>query len=250
MSETQVIGSRINSIDLAALLLAYGFELADMATVETVSLDSTTRAQDKGSMHSWSFRPRSVCGLSVDDIRARWRMPRKASVDPVQVGRLLAHNHAALRHAAQQQRGLEVQDVGGLGRIDAPGRAVPMVTDYGGGVTDLDCAALAVTLGVQPCAVMTRLGRYAVDFARPQPGQVGLADVQAMLRDPALRREDNLSLCAVLVCMLDNRRVILDNIHQARRRVRLTASNGQVQALIEPAALSARQRAEVERHFS
>lgn len=247
---TEVIGTDVKSIDLAALLLAYGFTLAGCSTVETVSLDSVTRPEDRGTMTSWRFKDAPApCGETLASVRQRWELPRRETVDAVQLARLLAHNHAALRHVAANPQGFHVRSLGGLGMVDRSGGTRYEFGQVFGGTADTDTMALAITLGVRLVGVGKAGGQMRAEFAA-DAGNVTLADVRAMLKSEALRREENMSPCALLVCMLENRKAILENMHNFRKQVRLTADGGQTQALYTPATATAEQKRQLEKHFS
>lgn len=245
----EVIGTEVKSIDLAALLLAYGFELDGVSTIEAVSLDSVTRQEDKGTMTSWRFKSNAPNGTSLNTVRSKWELPRRQTVDPVPVARLLAHNHAALRHLARTPQPFHVRDLGGLGMVDRNGGTRYEFGTVYGGTADTDTMALAITLGVRLLGVGVQMGQMRAEFAS-DPGALTLADVRALLKSEELRREDNLTMCALMVCMLDNRKTILDNMHNFRKQVRLTADGGQTQALYTPSTATREQKEQLERHFS
>lgn len=245
----EVIGTEVKSIDLAALLLAYGFELAGVSTIETVSLDSVTRPEDRGKMTSWRFKRTAPNGMNLDEVRAKWELPKKATLDPVAACRLLAHNHAALRHRAHTPEAFHVRAIGELGMVDRSGGTRYEFGTVYGGTADTDTMALAITLGVRLLSVGVQMGQMRAEFAS-DPGALTLADVRALLKSEELRREDNLTMCALMVCMLDNRKTILDNMHHFRRQVRLTADGGQTQALYTPSTATREQKEQLERHFS
>ena len=250
-SETKSLGSQVDSIDLAALLLAYNFPLVEANVVETVSLDSVTRPEDRGKMTSWRFGARNPSGMTVDSVRQKWELPRKGSCSTIAIARLLAHNHAVLRHLATCAQAYRVEPLeGGLGILHS-GEGEPIgnrLTALAGESTcDTDAMALCITLGVRG-SLYIQGGQLRGAFYR-EDGKVSLRDVLSMLRDSRLRAENNLSMCAVLVCMLDNRKVILENMHAMRKKVRLTQCGGQVQALFTEGSLSREQKLEIERHF-
>lgn len=136
----------------------------------------------------------------------------KATLDPVAACRLLAHNHAALRHRAHTPEAFHVRSIGELGMVDRSGGTRYEFGTVYGGTADTDTMALAITLGVRLLGVGVQMGQMRAEFAS-DPGALTLADVRALLKSEELRREDNLTMCALMVCMLDNRKTILDNMH-------------------------------------
>lgn len=250
MSEnTEVISCEVSSIDFAALLIAMGFELVDTSVIETVSLDSITAPKDRYTGSVWHFKTNGLNG-SVNAVKGRWKLPTRLSTDAVELARLLAHNLSALKHAAIDKKEFRVRDLGGIGMIDNSGEWVRMNTYLRfGGTCDTATAALAITLGCKPAMCYVKGGKFYTVFDDSDPSQLRLEDIKRMMADPNMRREDNNTWMATLVCMLDNRAYILDNLHTIRRKLRITADGGMTQALVDKDMDEKTKRA-LDRHFN
>lgn len=249
--ESEILTAEISNIDLAAMLIAMDFRLMDASTVTPVSLDSITAKKDTFKMTSWKFAKKSTSGVSLESVKQKWRIPGKYTLDKVKLCRLLAHNHSCIRHIAAEPCSFHVMDLDGIGRIDrSAGNNVPLQSVRRPvGTCDTDAIALAITLGVRPVSCCCYNGRFYVAFLPGDGTTVSLVDVEVMLKDRSLRRDENDSVPSILVCMLDNRQVILDNIHNLRKRLRITADGGFTQALVPAEGLSQAQKEAVERHF-
>lgn len=249
--ESEIITGEISNIDLAAMLIAMDFRLMDASTITPVSLDSITAKKDTFKMTAWKFAKHSTSGVSLESVKQKWKIPGKYTLDKVKLCRLLAHNHSCIRHIAAEPCSFRVMNLDGIGRIDrSSGDNIPLQPGRRPvGTCDTDAIALAITLGVKPVSCCSYNGRFYVAFLPGDGSTINLNDVEVMLKDKALRRDENTSVPSILVCMLDNRQVILDNIHTMRKRLRITADGGFTQALVPADGLSQAQKEAVERHF-
>lgn len=241
MKNETVIGTDIESIDLAALLIALDFPLIDVHVIEGVNIDSAGK-NPKNTM-SWKFCDKSTDGkYSVDKVRAEWKMPKEFTLDVLKLSRLLAHNLSVVKKIAKRPQNAIYTDMGGIGVIGdrqyrGNSKDLPISNHGFGGVCDSDTIALAVTLGVVPNNMYVSGGRLYMTFF-DDAKSIGLNDVVNMMRDERLRNVANTNPVAVLACQLDNRSVILENMDKMRRKVRLIADGGETQVLFEKGRLS------------
>lgn len=246
-----LISGEVGNIDFAALCLALGFKIKDTSVIETVSLDSITAPRDKFNSCMWYFYKYGPNG-DIDNVKNSWTIPDKFTTDTVKLARLLAHNLSALKHIIQEEgSGFYCKDLGGIGIITKREGYFVHNEPLGmyGGTCDTNTIALAITLGVTPMMCYRRHGRFYVIFDNLGNNTITLEDVKGFIASPIMRREDNNSFVAVLVCMLDNRQHILDNIHNMRKKLRITADNGLTQALVSKDGLSKEMEEAVYKHF-
>ena len=82
------IGTSIESVDLAALLIALEFPLISCNTVEGVNLDGGATPR---KTITWKFGKVSENGKHrLDEVRRKWILPKEFTLDVYQLSRLLA----------------------------------------------------------------------------------------------------------------------------------------------------------------
>lgn len=167
--EESILGSSIESIDLAALLLALDFPINDASVIEGKNLDSA--GHDPKKTMSWKFCNTSTDGrYTIDKVKDGWKLPKKFTLDVLQLSRLLAHNMAVLKNVAKRPQGLIYSDFGGIGIIgdEKKSDVVKDITlnNIGfGGCSDTSTNALAITLGCIPVGMYMRQGKLNMLFS-------------------------------------------------------------------------------------
>lgn len=228
-NDKAIVGGSTESVDLASLLMALGFKLDDAKVIEGINVDS---GREQPKTMSWSFSQKSMDGkFDIDKVKRAWKMPKEFTLDSIPLSRLLAHNLAMLKSLSVKPRNVIFSDLGGIGLLSDNPRSDNakdiFIHNTGfGGESDSATAALAITLGVVPCSLYVERGRLSVVFLNTQD-QVSLNDVKRLMRDPRMREPENMNSVAILVCQLENRQVILDNLHNMKRNRRLVADGGE-----------------------
>lgn len=250
--EKAVLGSSTESVDLAALLMALGFRLDDAKVIEGINIDN---GKQQPKTMSWSFSSKSVDNkYDIDKVKRQWKMPKAFTLDPVPLSRLLAHNLAMIKSLAVKPRNVIFSDLGGIGMLSDNPRSNNakdlLIHNNGfGGECDSATAALAITLGVIPQSLYVERGRLSVVFLNTQD-QVSLNDVKRLMNDPKMRDPSNMHAVAILVCQLENRGVIIENMHNIKRNRRLIADGGETQILYNPDSVSEKDKERIKRWLS
>lgn len=250
--EESILGSSIESVDLAALLISLDFPLNEASVIEGKNLDSA--GHDPKKTMSWKFCNTSTDGrYTIDKVKEGWKLPKKFTLDVLQLSRLLAHNMAVLKNVAKRPQGLIYSDFGGIGILADEKKSdvakdIPLNNIGFGGCSDTAANALAITLGCIPVAMYKRGNNLSMLFDYRE-GKVNIDDIKKMINDDRMRDENNKNAIAVLICQLDNRQEILANIDKFRKKIRLIADGGETQVLYDPNSLSSRDRERIERHF-
>lgn len=183
---------------------------------------------------SWSFSQKSLDGkFDIDKVKRAWKLPKDFTLDAIPLSRLLAHNLALLKSLSVKPRNVIYSDLGGIGMLSDNPRSSNakdiLIHNNGfGGECDTATCALALTLGVIPQSLYVERGRLSVVFLNTQD-QVSINDVKRLMNDPRMRDPENMHAVAILVCQLENRQIILDEIHNNRvkRNRRLIADGGE-----------------------
>lgn len=242
-----VLATSIESVDLAALLIALDFPMMDATVINGINVDSNEKVN---STMSWKFGSRSSDGkYTIDKIRREWELPKEYTLDVCKLSRLLAHNVGVLKHVSKRPQALVWNDFGGIGMLsDEPRSAtykeLPISNSGFGGTCDTSTMALAITLGVIPLSMYISLGRLYMTFSRSD-GQLDLNTVQKLMKDPSMRKEGVKNALAVLVCQLDNRAEILANMSMMKQKVRLVSDGGATQVMFTKGALSERDKKKI-----
>lgn len=244
---TTTMGSSIESVDLAALLIALDFNLISCNTVEGINLDGG-KAPKKTI--TWKFADQSKNGKhKMSSVRQKWVLPKEFTLDVYKLSRLLAQNLGILKNVSKRPSSLVWNDLGGIGLLSTDHltnnyRDLSISNRGFGGVCDTNTAALAITLGVIPNGLYVDNGRLYVSFDFT-PNAVNVTDVFKMLKDPNMRNVLNDNAIATLICQLDNREVILENIQNMRKKIRLIANGGETQVMFEKSQLDEKLKAKI-----
>lgn len=245
------IGTTIDSIDLAALLIALGFPLVSCNTVEGIRLDGGVAPK---KTITWKFKDYSEDGKhKIDNVRQKWVLPKDFTLDVFQLSRLLAQNLGIIKNIAKRPETIVWNDFDGIGLLankekTVNNKVIPISTTGFGGVCDTATIALAITLGVVPNTMYVNNGRLYMTFLN-NGNNVTVNDVHNMLKDPAMRDPNNKNAIAVLICQLDNRSEILANIDNMRKKIRLIGDDGETQVLFEKGKLTQKDKAKIEDLF-
>lgn len=246
------IGTSIESVDLAALLIALDFPLITCNTVEGIRVDG---GQTPRKTITWKFGNVSQDGLNkLGDVKSKWVLPKEFTLDVFKLSRLLAQNLGIIKNLAKRPATVIWNDFDGIGLLSSKAcsktcKELPVSTTGFGGVCDTCTMALAVTLGVVPVSMYTSNGRFYMTFSR-NSNSVNLDDVITMMRDPNMRKPDNKNQIAILICQLDNRSEILANIDKMRKKIRLIGDGGETQAMFEQGKLTQKDKQKLNDLFS
>lgn len=245
------IGTSVDSIDLAAFLIALGFPLISCNTVEGVRLDGGVAPK---TTITWKFKDLSEDGKhKIDNVKQKWVLPKKFTLDVYQLSRLLAQNLGIIKNIAKKPQNIVWNDFDGIGMLANTEKTVnnkmlPISTTGFGGVCDTATIALCITLGVVPNSMYVSNGRLYMTFLN-NGNNVTVNDVHTMMKDPLMRDPKNTNAIATLICQLDNRSEILANIDKMRKKIRLIGDDGESQVLFEKGKLSDKDKKKISQMF-
>lgn len=248
MTDTSIIATTVESIDLAAFLLALGFPLIDVNKIESVKANEMMKFSKGTASLSWQFGQVSEDGRwNLEEVRNGWQLPKEYTLEAPKLSRLLAHNLSLVKSLSQRPRDINYRDMGGIGMIsDNDGNIIVRHQRSGwGGTCNSQLIALAITLGLTPMESYTSCGRLYMTFNAATNGELTLNDLGGLLESPSMRDENNTHVIAYLICQLDNRQVILDDIHNYGKKIRLSSQDGKTQVLYNPASVNKDKQREI-----
>lgn len=210
--------TRIDSVDIAALLLSLGFKMQTFRTYTTKSVDSLHVDEDKRAY--WEFSPRSQYNsMELSDVLRKYRAPARGE-EPANICErafVVDKNYQALKSITVLGKPLFQQHANNYIILNNTSGQRIRLERYGepASVTDFDVVAISAALGCTVSRACINNGVVSVDMM-PSPDGVTAHSVMECKRSPEVRDVRNFATMPVLLAMMSNRRALMDSIHDKR----------------------------------
>lgn len=214
--------TEVDSIDLAAALIALNFSMAPktpVSTVQTASLDSQ-HVKELNKM-TWTFLPYSPTAGNINNVLAEWaNHVSESTVSPIQYCRLALHNRRVLMTAIAQGAPLYQARIGLVYRLSNYPAAGARKIESGSvdamgsvsGIYHTSQVAAAVTLGCPLIGYENKAGQY--QFFLISSSYLSLGELAAKWNDEPWVKEHDTPL-ALVIALMRNYIALLDLVKQA-----------------------------------
>lgn len=210
---------RIDSVDIAALLLAYGFDMRAFKVYTEKNLDSQHKKEAPRRAY-WEFSSTSKYNnLALSDVLRKYKLPRhgEAPANDFERAAIVDKNYQALKSVVIQGKPLFQVDCNGYIYLTNTS-GVPVKVDNlceNCTLSDFDTIAIAAALNCKITRASKNLGVFSVDMAGTKEGLNPLA-IMVCKRSPEVKDINNYSTIPVLFAMMSNRRALMDSIFDKR----------------------------------
>lgn len=222
---------KINEVDLAAFLIALGFEMEDYSITKTIDLNQNKKRYISGS---WSFSDHSLYKEMGDaqSVLRKYKLPEKGQQvkNIAEYAKLTAHNYQVLKSVLVERKPL--MQIHGDGYTILKNENGVFIPEMNSNLYKLDETKDLMNVAIS-CALGCRVANYCFNEKQElivslYPSSNGITPlfIEKEKQNPAVEDETNYNILPVLLAYSINRKELLRGVYN-QERIKIIRGNKQ-----------------------